>query len=701
MNLGIKQQLFILTISILIIAVVTTATFTILIIIKQGKATSAEYRKEEMARVQSNVKDYIEMAYQSVESSYKSIEDKTYLEKFYGHRLQSIMDIAVAALEKRLQQVKDRKLSLKEAQLQAIKDVEAMRFDNKTGYVWINDTTLPYPKMIMHPTSPALNGNFLSDPKFNCAMGKNQNLFQAAVEVATAQGAGFVNYIWPKPTANGVSEPVKKLSYVSFFKEWGWVLGTGIYLDDAKNDIITGILDHLKTLKYNNGQGYFFVTDMQLPYPTMIMHPTVPSLNGKVLIDTAFNCAKGTNQNFFQLMAQKAQRNGGGYVEYIWPNPITKKREAKLSYVKRFAPLNWVIGTGAFVNHIEERIKAKEEEIDVRVRNIILITLGVSMLLIAGGYWATAYMANSISSAIVGVKDSLKNLSLGKTIAKLKMKGSNEIKEMNSSLNSLVDGINSYSVFAKEIGSGNLDSEFTMLSQEDTLGNSLIQMRDNLKSIKKEENERKWHTEGIAFFHDIIRKHTDNLHELCTQLTTHTARYLNANQCALYLLSDNNEYLELQACYAFDRNKHHKQKIAVGDGAIGQSVLEKKYIYLTDVPKNYVKITSGLGQASPTAVIIFPLVYNEEVQGVMEIASFNKFKPFEIEFLAKLTENIASSISASKTAERTKLLLEETRQLSEEMKSQEEELRQNNEELQATQEEMIRKISEIEKKKGS
>src|SRR5690349_3514051 len=120
MALGIKKQLFILTISILIIAVVTSASLTISIIIKQGRVTAEEYREEEMTRVRNSVRDYIEMAYQSVEASYKAIENKDYLEKFYGHRLQSIMDIAVASLEKRAQQVSEGKLSLREAQRQAV-----------------------------------------------------------------------------------------------------------------------------------------------------------------------------------------------------------------------------------------------------------------------------------------------------------------------------------------------------------------------------------------------------------------------------------------------------------------------------------------------------------------------------------------------------------------------------------------------------
>lgn len=700
MALGIKRQLSILTISILIVAVVTTALVTIFIIIKQGEATAREYREEALSKVRTSVKDYVEMAHQSIASNYALIEDNAYLEKFYGHRLRSIMDIAVALIEEKMQAVKEGRLSLKQAQQQAIEDIEHMRFDNKTGYIWINDITLPYPKMIMHPTIPSLNGTFLTDPKFDCAMGKNQNLFQAAVEVSTAGGSGFVNYVWPKPTPGGLTEDVKKLSFVYHISEWDWVLGTGIYLDDARTDIISSILENLKTLKYDDGHGYFWINDMKEPYPTMVMHPVMPSLNGKVLNDSAFDVEKNTGENFYQVMVKEARTNGSGYVEYMWPNPETGKHEAKLAYVKKFEPLNWIIGTGSFITHIEQQIQAKEKEIGDRVRNVILITLGISLLLIAGGYWATARMANSFTKSIILVKDGLEDLSGGKKINKIKVQHNNEIGSMTASLNDLVDGFNAYAAFAKEIGEGNLDAPFKALGTEDELGNSLLQMRDNLKQINIREKEQKWQTEGIAAINDLIRAHSENVENLCKQLVSKIARTLNANQVAIYLLqeSDGEAYIQLAACFAYDRYKHHKQRINFGDGLIGQAVLEKNHIYLTRVPENYVKITSGLGNATPSAVIIFPLIYNEEVEGVIEIASFRKFQPFEIEFLKKASESIAASISATKTADRTRTLLEETRNMQEQMRAQEEELRQNNEELMATQEEMSRKLREAEQK---
>jgi methyl-accepting chemotaxis protein len=105
--------------------------------------------------------------------------------------------------------------------------------DDQSGYFWINDTGRPFPTMVMHPTSPHLEGEILDDPAYDRAMGRNQNLFQAAVEVAEEDGAGFVDYEWPKP---GEPEDLlfDKISYVKLLDEWGWVLGTGLYVDDIE-----------------------------------------------------------------------------------------------------------------------------------------------------------------------------------------------------------------------------------------------------------------------------------------------------------------------------------------------------------------------------------------------------------------------------------------------------------------------------------
>lgn len=138
-------------------------------------------------------------------------------------------------------------LSTEQAQTAAMAAIEAMRYEQKE-YFWLNDLSAPIPKMVMHPTVPALNGQILSAENFNCATtlqagtegpvvrtdGK-KNLFVAFNEVAQAAGHGFVTYNWPKPKlGGGTTETLfEKLSYVKKFEPWGWVIGSGIYIDDV------------------------------------------------------------------------------------------------------------------------------------------------------------------------------------------------------------------------------------------------------------------------------------------------------------------------------------------------------------------------------------------------------------------------------------------------------------------------------------
>lgn len=136
-------------------------------------------------------------------------------------------------------------------------------------------------------------------------------------------------------------------------------------------------------------------------------------------------------------------------------------------------------------------------------------------------------------------------------------------------------------------------------------------------------------------------------------------------------------------------------RVEEGEGLVGQAWQEADTLYITDVPDNFVKISSGLGDANPKSFLIVPLTVNDVTFGVIEIASFTYFEQYHIDFVNKLAESIASTLSTAKTNERTKVLLEQSQQQTEEMRAQEEEMRQNMEEMQATQEEMERKEGEM------
>ncbi|MES2733670.1 MAG: PAS domain S-box protein [Bacteroidota bacterium] len=249
--------------------------------------------------------------------------------------------------------------------------------------------------------------------------------------------------------------------------------------------------------------------------------------------------------------------------------------------------------------------------------------------------------------------------------------------------------------YAKEIALGNFDVNHDS-SEQDVLGLSLVQMSKGLKKVAEEDKQRNWEIAGIAKIGEILRLHY-TMEELAYQVIAHLVKYLNAVQGGIYIMSDDtHKYLELKGCYAYDKRKHIQKRIDIGEGLIGQVALEQHTIYLTEIPQDYLAITSGLGESNPTAIIIMPLKINEEVVGALEIASFQAFDEYQRSFLEKVTESIASSITSSRTNDKTNHLLRESQMLAEQLRAQEEEMRQNMEELEATQEDLERKSTERE-----
>ncbi|MDO1445781.1 GAF domain-containing protein [Rhodocytophaga aerolata] len=257
--------------------------------------------------------------------------------------------------------------------------------------------------------------------------------------------------------------------------------------------------------------------------------------------------------------------------------------------------------------------------------------------------------------------------------------------------------------FINQISEGNYQVEWQELTDEnqslnkDNLVGRLIGMREQMKKVKQEDEKRLWATEGINQFSENIRKHQHSLQELCYESLVFLLKYLHAQQGGLFVHrgeEGNDSYLELAACYAFDRKKFIQKRIEIGQGIVGQTYLEAETVLLTQLPQQYTTITSGLGDATPTCLLIVPMKYNDKVQAIIEIAGFHKYEPHEIAFVEKAGEFVASAIAAAQSTEMTQSLLNQFQQQAEQMRAQEEEMRQNMEELVATQEEMQRKEKE-------
>ena len=333
------------------------------------------YKAQEISQTKHDLKNYVDIVYSIIDANYQKMNNPKALQRTYEKRLSSIIDVTESIIKDKMALVAEGKLTLKEAQRQAKNEIKKFRYGGGSGYIWINDTTYPYPRMIMHPIKPELDGQILDDPKFNCALGKGQNLFVAFLEVCNKNGEGFVDYIWPKPTKEGKLIDRPKFSYVRLIKKWNWIIGTGVYMDDVVLDTISENKAIIKNIRYDNGVGYFFVLDAILPDPKVIMHPVKPELINTFSSENPQYKAVGSDKHLYVIFVELCKKYGEGFVEYQWENPTKKgemKEVPKLSFVKLYKPLNWVIGTGVSLTDVGDKVLARLVSMNKEVKEILV-----------------------------------------------------------------------------------------------------------------------------------------------------------------------------------------------------------------------------------------------------------------------------------------------------------------------------------------
>jgi CHASE3 domain sensor protein len=274
-------------------------------------------------------------------------------------------------------------------------------------------------------------------------------------------------------------------------------------------------------------------------------------------------------------------------------------------------------------------------------------------------------------------------------------------REAKLILQTSISDLQQASKFVSEISAGNYNVQWNGLCKEndklnkENLAGKLLFMRDEMSRIKEEDRKRIWSTQGLSDVSDILRRHQGNLGDLNWHVLTFLVKYSGAQQGSLFITKHNNEdtFLELAACYAFERRKFVEKIINPGEGLIGEAFLSGDTTLLKKVPSGYISITSGLGDASPTCIVIVPMKHNDQVMAILEIASFSEFESYQVAFLEKAGEFVASAVATTAQNERNKLMMEQLSSQTEELRAQEEELRQNIEELEATQETMRRQTT--------
>lgn len=291
----------------------------------------------------------------------------------------------------------------------------------------------------------------------------------------------------------------------------------------------------------------------------------------------------------------------------------------------------------------------------------------------------------------------------------------NAAGEITHALRLHLEGLKRTARFAEEIGKGNFDATYNTLSENDVLGQSLIEMRQRLKSASENESTRTWLSEGIARIANILNSNNENITLLFDEILISLVEYVDAQQGAIFVVDNNdssNLYIQLGSHYGLNKKILASKRIELKEGLIGQAAAMNKKIHLENVTDEFFTIEAGVSRSKSCNIYIIPLHANGKIVGVLQLASVYPFTKAKQEFIERIAEPIANTIFSTKANLMTKQLLEESQKQAEELAMQKSELKKTNqeilnqskllklseEELKARQEELKKMNNELEDK---
>ncbi len=417
-------------------------------------------------------------------------------------------------------------------------------------------------------------------------------------------------------------------------------------------NLLTITVSQLRTLRFGK-DGYLWINEFDPPY-TVIMHGTKPELEGKSWVFFI----EGTDINVYKAFHDSIVAGGGaGKVSYSFYKPGSKEKVPKISWVRLYKPLRWVIGTGVYVDEIDRAVKAKQDELRQQLKNMAISITVLTIILLFSATVLIYLFAKSITDPLFKINSLLADMAKGKLVESAEMDRKDEIGQMNHSLNQLIEGLKRYAKFAEQIGQGNFEAEFQPLSEDDVLGNELLLMRDRLIEARKKEQEqlrqekiRHWVATGVSMFSDLITAHFSDIQTLSEVVLEKLTEYVGAIVGGIFLVKfpdDPNErpYLEQVATVAYNRQRIIKRRLELNEGLVGACFTERESIYITDIPENYIQIRTGLGGALPKNIYLAPIKYEFKVFGVIELASFELFEDHHKELIDQVAQSLAVSLS--------------------------------------------------------
>ena len=389
-NISIKAKLLILSIATIVFISIIIAIDSIYSLKSFSSETIEKYKEEAYAKKEEELKNYVSLAMKTVEAYHQrtSVEKvKIEVEEELQKQTMFLFSILEAEYEK------NKNVLSKDALQERLKDiVNATRY-SKTGYFWINDLDAV---VLIHPINPKLNNKDMHEYKDP----NGKQIFKEFADIAKKDKEGFIDYVWPKP---GFDKPQLKVSFVKLFAPYNWVIGTGEYVENATAKIQAEALKTISDMRYANGD-YFWINDS---HPKMIHHPNT-KLNGTDLSNYAD--PYGTKL-FVEMSRVTNEKKEGGLVKYYWDKPDKKNDpKEKFSYVQRFAPWDWIIGTGAYVDDIEAEVALMQENTNAKIATIIASIalfsfISVIIAILIYNYFVNRAIIRPLDELDIAIKD--------------------------------------------------------------------------------------------------------------------------------------------------------------------------------------------------------------------------------------------------------------------------------------------------------
>ena len=281
-------------------------------------------------------------------------------------------------------------------------------------------------------------------------------------------------------------------------------------------------------------------------------------------------------------------------------------------------------------------------------------------------------------------------------------------KELTDNVNgmaaNLTTQVRAIAGVAKAVTRGDLNQSIEVAAKGELsdLKNNVNRMINNLRDTTKENAEQDWLKSNLARFTNLLQGERD-LIAVSKKILSELAPLVGAHHGAFYLMDrnqseDGESVLRLLSSYAYKERKNLSNVFHLGEGLVGQCALEKQRVLITHAPDDYVYVVSGLGESVPRNIVVLPVLFEDQVVAVIELASLDSFSNIHLSFLDQLMENIGIVINNIIAVSRTEELLKQSQSLTEELQTQQEELQQTNEELEEKADALNNQKQEVEKK---